>query len=745
MDREGEYKHLRLPESRLSTYNKIPRRYFGAVYDFSQDDMETFSETLITGLDSAIKSNESYEIQTIPYILKIKTREELTSADRQKIEKLGLQWLNPISPYSVIVSLPKRKRDEILVKIKEYGRTGKFRSYFNSFAQIEIVSPEEKLSKEIERVSDENTFWIDVEFYSGLNLEDYFTSIEYITKIVNKDSVLRSKVDDPEIPFIRIKTTRANAYKIANTLCSVRKIDKVPSIKAVTDTQLRRTQEVVFESARDDLEKVMVIDCGINSEHPGIRNVLITKKTYIPSADTSDKDGHGTKVAGLAAYGVFPSSGVLRPTSKIGVAKIHEGEDGSEIETILEEIVRDGVSKSIRVYSLTVLYYSHVSDEITKVAYEIDKLSREYDILFIISSGNLDPDQLRAFRSLGLTYPRYFQEMSSRILHGAEAACGLTIGGIAGSENASSIARKHQASPFTRAGPTPDGRLKPELVHFAGNMDQSFECLEELGIISLSNKPDDEFFSFDHGTSFSAPVVANMASQILVDYPSATSNLVRALLAHNAKIDDDMRNLSEPRFVYGFGFPVIERTLRSTPFSPTLIFEGNVESDKIAQVKIPVPKEMGLSKGSKLMRVTLAYDPPVSRRNQAISYTGIDLRFDLLRKNKTGEYVKVGGTDKSWQTPYYRAEKNTIKKDTFQWERGHVGEEWIVQVTPTIRDYTYKGKKQRFALVVSLEELSKAIDLYTPISKLLEEEMVAKQVMKVPLLRPQRIYPRIKK
>ncbi len=741
---EGKgYGHLRLPNTRFESHKKTPRRYFGPTYPFSQEDMEVFSERLTEGLNNSIKTNKSFEVQASSYIFKLQSREELTAADKQKIEKLGLHWLNPTSLFSVIVSLPEEKREKILKKIREYGKTGKFKSYLNPFAKIEPIKPEKRISKEIDQ-TDEEAIWADVEFYSGLSLEDYTNAIDYIKKSVNPTKILKSKVDDPEIPFFRIKASRPQIHKIANNVASVRRIQKVPEIKTVTDQTLRGIQNVSFQPAADDLERIMVIDCGINHEHPGIKNVLITKKSYIPS-DTLDMDGHGTKVAGLAAYGSFPTSGILRATSKIGAAKIHEGEDGTEMESVLEEIVRDGISKSIRIYSLTVLYDRPVNEEISKVAYEIDKLSRDYDILFIISSGNIGEDQLRVFRSLGLSYPQYFQDSDSKILFGAESACGMTIGGIANGENAGSIAKRRQASPFTRAGPTPDGRLKPELVHFAGNLSYSFECQDDLGVMSLSNKPNEQLFSYDHGTSFSAPIVANGASQILKNYPTATANLIRALLAHHSKVDEDMRNVDEPQFVYGFGFPNIDRAIRSTPFSPTMIFEGEIETDKIAKIRIPVPKEIGLSKGSKLMRITLTYDPPVSLRNQAISYTAIDLRFDVFRKNKKGEYLKVSGTDKSWQTPFYRADKNTVKKDTFQWERGHVGEDWMIRLTPSIRDYKFKGKKQKFALVVTIEGLNKAIDLYGPIKRILEEEMAVKQAIKVPVLRPQSLKSKIKK
>ena len=723
--------HLYIPKSRFNSHKKTPKRFIPEVPKFTKEEREDISERLINGLNTVADLDTNYKDAKLPdYIFKISTNKELNLVSTKKtLEKLGFSWLKPIDAHTVAVSLGKDKRENLEKKLNNYGQTEKLHSYFDPIKTIEPISQEDKFSPRFNTIAtgDQAKIRSEIDFYPNLSLEEYERSIDYIAKLIGNDNITYKK-ENPEIPFVRVIATKNEIKNIASGLPSVKKIEPVPGLQMTTGSG-KKTEEVDFASPDQNLGTIMVIDCGVNHKHPGIKNVLIFKKSYTSNLDTEDtkEKGHGTSVAGLAAYGetLDTNQRYLTPSSKIGVAKIlDDTAEDTPIEDVLERIVKDGVEKGIRIYSLTIMYAIPVT-EISKTAYIIDKLSKDYNVLFVISTGNLDPNEIEQFFLQSNPYPRYLENsQTSKIFRGAEACCALTVGGIAHVESSNTIAAKFEASPFTRAGPTPDGRLKPDLVHYAGNINKQYTYTKDLGLVSLNYDTTNGIYSvMNVGTSFSTPIVANLASQILTAYPTASANLIRALLAHSSDIKEPFRNVGEPRFVYGFGFPEVSVLLKSTVYTPTLLFEGEVSADEIAEIKIPVPKEIGQVKGSKFMKITMAYDPIVSLPNAELDYSLINLKFKIMRKNKGSVYNKIGSGDRGWQMKTYRLiENNTIKKDRYQWERGHAGEDWVIRVESSLKSDKKGIPKQRFAIVVTIEDSRKETDLYTPIKQVFDME-----------------------
>lgn len=745
--------HLYIPKSRFKSHKKTPRRFIPEGMQFSKEEREDISERLINGLSTVADLDTNYkEAKLSIYIFKVSTNEDLNLIlTKANLERLGFSWLQPIDSHTVALSLEKSKKEELEGKLDKYGKTGKFHSYFDKIKNIEPISVDDKLSTRFNVTKEEQTkIRSEIDFYPNLSLEEYEKSIYYIEKLIGKENITYKK-ENPEIPFIRVMATKNEIRNIASGLPSIKKIEPVPSLQITTGNS-KKTDEVNFASPDQKLESIMVIDCGVNHNHPGIKNVLIFRKSYTLDVDTNDtkERGHGTSVAGLAAYGEILdiNQRYLTPSSKIGIAKILD--DTSEdmpIEEVLEKIVKDGVEKDIRIYSLTIMYATPAT-EISKMAYIIDKLSKDYNILFVISTGNLDPNEIEQFFLESNPYPKYLENnQTSKIFRGAEACCALTVGGIAHVGNNNTIAAKFEASPFTRAGPTPDGRLKPDLVHYAGNINKQYTYSKDLGLVSLNYDITRGIYSvMNVGTSFSTPIVANLASQILKAYPTASANLIRALLVHSSDTKETFRNVGEPRFVYGFGFPETAMLLNSTAYMPTLLFEGEIEADEIAEVKVPVPKEIGQAKGSKFMKITMAYDPIVSLTNANLNYSLINLKFKILRENKNGGYNKISSGDRGWQLKTYRIiENNTIKKDRYQWERGHSDEDWIIRIESSLKSDKKGIPKQRFAIVVTMEDSRKETDLYSPIKQIFDTEAVKiRATLSQVKLKPQKVQGRYK-
>ena len=461
-------KHIKIPKSRIKKLKKKARPG-GFSEKYSKEEYEKFSEKLLAGLNTVVDFDVAYKESPISeHIFKITTKNEINQTSLKKtLENIGLKWLNPLSQYEVVVAIPNKKTEQLLSKISKYGSSGDLHSYFDRLSEIKPLSPANNISKNVENLGESESANLEIDFYSGLSLEDYENSIGFIKKIIGEKNLKYVK-KDPEMPFVRVTSTKNEIKKVASSLPTIRKIERVPQISVLAG-ESKKTEEVEFEPAAEDLKTIMIIDCGVTHEHPGIKNVLIFRRNYIAPTinDTSDSNpdplvvGHGTGVAGLAAYGMITDKlKHLTPTSKIAVAKIlDKKEDDIPIQDYLESIVNDGVSRGIRIYSLTVMLRMEAK-EISKLAFVIDKISKDKDVLFVISTGNLSIEKLEEFYRIGQVYPKYLSNNAeSRIYEGAEACCAITVGGIAQLGGKRAIAQRFEASPFTRAGPTPDDRL----------------------------------------------------------------------------------------------------------------------------------------------------------------------------------------------------------------------------------------------------------------------------------------------
>ncbi len=109
------------------------------------------------------------------------------------------------------------------------------------------------------------------------------------------------------------------------------------------------------------------------------------------------------------------------------------------------------------------------------VARKIDRLSREYDVVFVTCTGNLYFADVREHYSEGFGYPTNLTLGDSRILDPGQASLAITVGAVAGStlvtspKDHTAIALRNQPSPFTRSGPGIGNEIKPELVEHGGN------------------------------------------------------------------------------------------------------------------------------------------------------------------------------------------------------------------------------------------------------------------------------------
>lgn len=322
----------------------------------------------------------------------------------------------------------------------------------------------------------------------------------------------------------------------------------------------------------------------------------------------------------------------------------------------------------------------------------LDELQNEYDILFVVSTGNYTNFTiLNENDEIFKKYPNYFFKNDiTRIIDPAASITSITVGGLAtvsiplnmqdNQLNTIAISKDNEISTITRIGPGIGKSIKPEFVAYSG--DQSYNTNTKqlsnnigLQILSLSNELTSKgLFSWNYGTSFATPYISHIAALIIEKYPDASNNLIRAILACSATIPNEVElqikkmitDINNPlalkkhythnikgnilpnykkvlHYTAGYGYP--SHTLAVDSFDNHVVLMADMKNeDAIIQdrthiFEVPIPQEFINAKGKKKIIVSLAYNPNV--RKTRLDYMGSNMAFELIRGYSLQEIYEV--------------------------------------------------------------------------------------------------------
>jgi subtilisin family serine protease len=379
----------------------------------------------------------------------------------------------------------------------------------------------------------------------------------------------------------------------------------------------------------------------------------------------------------------------------------------------------------------------------------LDELARELDIVIVVSSGNRVPRSGNRLEQGITEYPRYLLEDSNRFFEPAGALNVLTVGSLAHGEgvgadmseyaNVRPITREYEPSPFSRVGPGIGGSTKPDVVDVGGTLVfdgavgrlRPGEELPSAGVLTLHHDYLTRLFTAGSGTSYAAPRVAFSAAQIFARFPSASANLVRALLVGSAEIPDPARERmallggDATRAVLGYGLVDLERAAYSDDARVVLYGEDELALDHFAVYRIPIPEPFQREKGERSIRVTLAYDPPV--RHTRADYAGVGMSFRLVRgcapelifehyrkrAKEEGRFPELASRFDCNLNPGARArEKGTVQCATATFKRSveAYGDDYYL-VVRCEAGWASAVDRQRFAVVVEISQKAQ-VQLY---------------------------------
>ncbi len=545
------------------------------------------------------------------------------------------------------------------------------------------------------------------------------------------------------------------------------------------DTFFTTLREFAVENLDDlgtpaaDAPMVCVIDSGLSMGNPFLNG--ITREDLLYSFlkdrpdDVHDDHGHGSGVASLASYYLLNLAQGAANQGRFWVSSARILDENNECpERLLSAVIREVVATlkplGVKIFNLSVNVFARPWNIANRrlfpkrswVARTIDELTRQEDVVFVISAGNLHTDTVAALNDVA-PYPKYLADDQCRILDPAQSALALSVGSIAATtqlvgpvNGLMALADRNQPSPFTRTGPGIRGEIKPELVEYGGNVayDGNGGVRKNAGcsVIVASNTLAPPV-AYDIGTSIAAPKVTHQLAAVKSDLDAVAiepgAALLKALIVNSATYHEDVDEVRrfiddiEPtgfdwQNILGYGLASADRATYCDDFSTVLLYQGTLAHNKVAFFEIPVPVALtDAPRQNKTLRITVVYHPDVHIRGFN-DYFGTTLNWRLFRGNVPKHDVMAimsAGVDiedaRELRGVYgiQKRSKGSVQQDVFVW-RDHRAEYSAHNYTLAVTTFERWGRNNpapiSYAVVARLEDESRSIEIYNDVAAAVE-------------------------
>jgi len=578
------YPHLELINV---PHDKNERYKFGGGIGPSEKDREEHSRKIKKEIDEVQETiNIKAQDTGINPRLIFKIEYE-NSFSKDQLRRAGFSFLGDLPGNKAQVVFSDQEGMEIfLEKWCEYSEgelTDKeypqYRSVFDNIMSIKPLDADDRKGPKLknEEIIDDEKYWLDIDLWHRGSEFECKKDRKDLEKIMNQNGEITDYYVSNNLHLLRVKANGLALKKLLEQEM-VCQIDFPPKLRSEAIKKINLDiDDINFGKPNEDATGICIIDSGIMPNHDLLKDALVHYDVFRDDLeDGIDESGHGTFVAGIALYGAVKEcieEKAFIPEVKLFSARVTDKDDSlgpSEIlyiKQIKKAIEYYNDEFDCRVFNISLGDPEKIfmgNQYQSPWAQILDNLARERDLIIVIPTGNIN--ETHFYEDLNLEgeeiveeYPGYLFKKEAGLLDPSTATNCITVGSIANELRTSRglinrnekeldikkvpIAKVGQPAPFTRIGLGINDTIKPEFITYGGNMyfDGNQERLiggsgVETGTFSLNYNfiNDNRLFSCDIGTSYAAPVVANLAARVLNYNSEFTNNTVRALLANSA-------------------------------------------------------------------------------------------------------------------------------------------------------------------------------------------------------------------
>lgn len=347
-----------------------------------------------------------------------------------------------------------------------------------------------------------------------------------------------------------------NPLRTAHPLSSI----KIPNLRDVKANDAPKPNSNTVKSS----VKVGVFDGGADDTIPLLSNHVKSHDT-IKSKSNASGIGHGSAVAGAVLYGALNEYGsaatVPQPNVFVESFRVLPTSDpnDNELYEVIDCIESTVHSRpDIKVFNVSLGPCGPIyDDDITRFTYSLDKLSFDHNVLFTIACGNdgNSPSPL------------------DRIQAPADMINGLGIGAY--SYNIKGTKAEKARAPYSCVGPGREGgKIKPDLVSYGGCSSHPIHLVSSTHNGRLLSA----------GTSFSSPIVAGLAAELMGRCDRLGPLASRTLLIHSSSHPN-----GSPCVELGHGFVPdrVEDIIHCDNNSYSVLYQSSLRTSSYAKLPIP--------------------------------------------------------------------------------------------------------------------------------------------------------------
>lgn len=520
----------------------------------------------------------------------------------------------------------RTKEDIQLVKRKIKNETEEYRL---SISAIDLIQPYKvKLDD-----SDEQETSYKLDFFEYSSYDDKVRAKEFV-----KQKFIEAGIDFSEKMYNKTSYIEIPSESVQDALQMIRNdVIPVKNMEALSQTDLPPFRDVLKEiddgtlltqfDSTQEYPVIGLLDSGVEINKYTREWVVKGRGSNIPQAEL--ETSHGTFIACLLIHGNRINNFVDSSIEGCKIVDVPVVPGRSIGETDLINNIRNAIESNpeIKVWNLSVSIRKTVKQsKFSSFAIALDEIQDEFNVQICKSVGNDDS---------------YIAGLEPDLMYeGAESIRSITVGSVSRRSDVYQVCKKGYPSLYSRVGRGPAEIIKPEVVHFGGDvfaLNSAPTCIDDYEHVSEHSILNGNFEA-KAGTSFSTPKVTKTLAEIDMNLDQSDILLSKTLLIHSTSYynNPDLDNEIKTRKL-GFGLPQKSADIMfdESEYSTTLIMRGTIKKGQIIDIMdFPYPKNLvedGKYKGQ--IKLTLCYKNFLDKEmGNEYSQSNILVRFGTFDK-----------------------------------------------------------------------------------------------------------------